>query len=221
MSGTKDKLLEATIETLRTHGIAGISARTIAATAEVNQALVFYHFGSVDALLAAACTAATAERVEVFRERFARVGSLRELLAVGRELHAAERRTGNVAVLAQLLAGAQRDPKLASATAAALDLWAGELERVLDRVLRRTPLAEVADVPGLARAVAAAFIGIELYEGADPRAAGAALDALDHLGAALEVFEDLGPVATRAVRAKVRRATAVPARLPDGSPRDG
>jgi AcrR family transcriptional regulator len=207
VTSTKDKLLDATIETLRTHGIAGISARTIAATAGVNQALVFYHFGSVDQLLAAACTTATAERAAVFRDRFAEVGSLRELLAVGRELHATEREAGNVAVLAQLLAGAQADPKLAAATAAALDLWVRELETVLDRVLRPTPLAEVTDVPGLARAVAAAFVGIELYEGADPRGAGHALDALDRLGALLEAFDELGPVATRAVRAKLRRAT--------------
>jgi AcrR family transcriptional regulator len=203
---TKDRLLDATIETVRTHGIAGVSARTIAATAGVNQALVFYHFGSVDELLAVACTAATARRVEVFHDRFAEVGSLRELLAIGRDLHATERENGNVAVLAQLLAGAQRDPKLAEATAAALDLWARELEAVLDRVLRRTPLAEAADVPGLARAIAAAFVGIELYEGADPQGAGRALDALDRLGALLEVLDDLGPVATRALRAGVRRA---------------
>jgi AcrR family transcriptional regulator len=208
VSSTKDKLLDATIETLRTEGIAGISARTIAATAGVNQALVFYHFGSVDQLLAAACAAATAQRVEVFRERLTEVRSLRELLAAGRQLHATERETGNVAVLAQLLAGAQRDPKLASATAAALDLWADELERVLARVLRDTPLAGVADIPGLARAVAAAFIGIELYEGADPRGAGRALDALDQLGALLEVVDDLGPVATRTLRARLRRTAA-------------
>ncbi len=208
VSSTKDKLLDATIETLRTQGIAGVSARTIAAAAGVNQALVFYHFGSVDQLLVTACTTATAQRVEVFRERFAAVGSLRELLAVGRQLHTEERHAGNVTVLAQLLAGAQRDQKLASATAAALGLWTHELERVLDRVLRRTPLAEAIDVPGLARAVAAGFIGIELYEGVDPQAAGSALDALDHLGVILEAFDDLGPVATRALRAKVRRITS-------------
>jgi AcrR family transcriptional regulator len=207
VSDTKDRLLDATIETLRTHGIAGVSARTIAATAGVNQALVFYHFGSVDQLLAAACATATAARVEVFRERFAQVRTMRELLAVGRELHEAERRNGDVAVLAQLLAGAQRDPKLASATAAGLELWARELEIVLGRVLGRMPLADAADIPGLARAVAAAFVGIELYEGADPEAAGRALDALDRLGAILEVFDDLGPVATRALRARVRRMT--------------
>jgi AcrR family transcriptional regulator len=208
VSSTKDKLLDATVETLRTHGIAGVSARTIAATAGVNQALVFYHFGSVDQLLAAACATATAQRVEVFHERFAEVGSLRELLAVGRELHTVERGTGHVAVLAQLLAGAQSDPRLGEATAAALDMWARELETVLDHVLRRTPLAGIADVAGLARAAAAAFIGIELYEGADPQGAGSALDALDQLGAILEAFDDLGPVASRALRAKVRQVTS-------------
>jgi AcrR family transcriptional regulator len=205
-ASTRDKLLDAAIETLRTHGIAGISARTIAATAGVNQALVFYHFGSVDQLLAAACTTATAERAAVFRDRFAKVGSLRELLSVGRELHATEREAGNVTVLAQLLAGAQADPKLAAATAAALEVWVREVETVLDRVLGPTPLAEVTDVPGLARAIAAAFVGIELYEGADPAGAAHALDALDHFGAVLEAFDDLGPVATRALRARLRRA---------------
>ncbi|WP_240197453.1 TetR family transcriptional regulator [Nonomuraea lactucae] len=203
---TKDRLVDATIETLRTRGITGVSARAIAARAEANQALIFYHFGSVDRLVAVSCTTATARRVEAFRERFAKVGSLRELLAAGRELHAAERAAGNVAVLAQLLAGAQRDPALAEAAGAALELWVREVEHVLARVLSGTLLAEIADMPGLARAVSAAFIGIELYEGADPRAAGDALGTLDRLGAALEVLDDLGPLATRAVRAKIRRS---------------
>ncbi|WP_433174701.1 TetR/AcrR family transcriptional regulator [Actinoallomurus sp. CA-150999] len=213
MSDTRQRLIDATIQTLRTHGIAGISARTIAGTADVNQALVFYHFGSVDQLLAASCAEAAAQRVQMFRERFAEVGSLRELLAAGRELHATERAAGNVTVLAQMLAGAQRDPALAAATSAALEQWAHELERVLDRVLPATPLIEIADTPALARAISAAFIGIELYEGADPQAADSALNALDNLGAALEALDSLGPLATRAMRAKIRRAA--PTRPPE------
>ncbi|GII77569.1 TetR family transcriptional regulator [Sphaerisporangium rufum] len=216
---TKGRLVAATIETLRSRGIAGVSARTIAAEAAVNQALIFYHFGSVDRLLAEACTTAAAERVAAYHERFAGVRSLRELLAVGRELHAAERDAGNVMVLAQVLAGAQRDPALAAAAGAALRLWTRELEGVLDRVLAGTPLAEIADVPGLAHAVAAAFIGIELYEGADPAAAGAALAALDHLGALLDVLDGLGPLATRAVNTALRRAR--PARRPPTPGRAG
>ncbi|MFC7103761.1 TetR/AcrR family transcriptional regulator [Nonomuraea rubra] len=63
MADTRTKLLDAALETLRTQGMAGASARAIAATAGVNQALVFYHFGSVDQLLAAACEHGAQQRI--------------------------------------------------------------------------------------------------------------------------------------------------------------
>ena len=91
-SDTKQRLLDGAIAAIRTHGIAAVSARTIAAAAGVNQALVFYHFGSVDALLSAACTASTAVRVQRYADRLTEVGSLRELLDAGRALHTEERR---------------------------------------------------------------------------------------------------------------------------------
>ncbi|MDF2705631.1 MAG: TetR family transcriptional regulator [Nonomuraea muscovyensis] len=208
MADTRQRLIDGAIETLRERGITGTSARTIAATAGVNQALVFYHFGSVPELLKQACLAATEARVRPFLARMEQVRSLRELLDLGRHLHAEERATGNVTVLAQFLAGAQTDPALAEATSAALHLWIDALERTLDRLLAGSPVAELADIPGLARAVAAAFIGLELFEGVDPAGGQAALDALDRLALLAEVVDDLGPVARRALRAKLRRSTA-------------
>ncbi|MFG2792957.1 TetR/AcrR family transcriptional regulator [Streptomyces sp. NPDC048419] len=202
---TKAKLIEGALRTLTEQGIAKTSARTIAATAEVNQALVFYHFGSVDELLAAACRHGTEQRVRRYRKRLDAIGSLSELLAFGREMHEEEKAGGHVAVLGQLLAGAQTHPPLAPATAAGLELWIVEIEKVLTRVLARTPFGEFADPAGLARAVAASFVGIELYEGVDPAGAGAALDTLEQLGALVAALEDLGPVAQRAVRHRLRR----------------
>jgi AcrR family transcriptional regulator len=209
---TKQRLIDGAIEAIRVHGIAGVSARTVAATAGVNQALVFYHFGTVDELLAAACAAATAERVATYRERFAAVGSLRELLDVGRALHQEESRLGNVAVLAQLLAGAQTDPRLAAPVRAAVRQWSDEIEPVLHRLLDDSPLAEIADPAGLAPAVAAGFIGLELYEGVDPEGADAALAALQRLAVLVDVVEELGPVARAALRRRTRRARTRPAR---------
>ncbi|MFY1702603.1 TetR/AcrR family transcriptional regulator [Micromonospora sp. WMMA1923] len=205
MSDTKQRLLDGTLTALREHGIAGISARTIAAAAGVNQALVFYHFGTVDELLGAACRAGTAQRVARYAQRFTEVGSLRELLAVGQALHVAERELGNVSVLAQLLAGAQSEPRLAAPTAEALQLWVDEIEPVLVRLLAGSPLAEVADIPGLARAVAAGFVGLELYEGVDAVGATRAVGALEQLAVLVEAVDDLGPVARRAVRARISR----------------
>ncbi len=204
---TRAKLLEGALRTLVEHGIAGTSARTIAATAGVNQALVFYHFGSVDELLSAACRYGAQQRVDRYRPRLAEITSFAELLSFGREMHEEERAGGHLAVLGQLLAGAQSHPALAPATAAGLDLWITEIESVLTRVLSATPLGEFTDAPGLARAIAASFVGIELYEGVDPTGAAAALAALEQLIALVTAIETLGPVATRAVRHHLRRTT--------------
>lgn len=57
--------------------------------------------------------AATEARVAPFLERLDEITSFRQLLDLGRNLHTEERAAGNVRVLAQLLAGAQADPRLA------------------------------------------------------------------------------------------------------------
>jgi AcrR family transcriptional regulator len=208
MNDTRRKLIDGTIATLRDHGIAGTSARAIAAAAGVNQALVFYHFGTVDTLIETAGRESTEERIALYRPQFEQVTTLRGLLALGRELNVREREAGNVAVLAQILAGAQQDTKLAAAAKHSLTLWIDEIQTVLVRLLKGSPLAEVTEPASLARGVAASFVGIELYEGVDPAGAAAALAALEMLGLMVEVVDDLGPVARRALRAKLRRTTA-------------
>src|SRR6266481_1905830 len=50
-SATRDRLVEAALATLRTHGFPGTTARAIARAGKLNQALIFYHFGSLDRLL--------------------------------------------------------------------------------------------------------------------------------------------------------------------------
>ncbi|MFJ4860214.1 MULTISPECIES: TetR/AcrR family transcriptional regulator [unclassified Streptomyces] len=206
-AATKEKLLEGALRTVVEQGVAKASARTIAATAGVGQGLIFYHFGSVDELLAAACRFGAEQRVARYRERLAALGSLAELLEFARSMHEEERAAGNVALLGQLLAAGQTSPVLAAATADGLGLWIRELEEVLTRLLSATPLAGYADPAGLARATAASFIGIELYEGVDPQGAGSALDALEQLAGLAAVLEGLGSLSQRVVRHGLRRGT--------------
>lgn len=203
MSTTRAKLLQGTLDTLRAHGLSGTSARSIAATAGVNQALIFYHFGTLDELLAAACTYGAEQHVAHYRDRFAGVVTMADLLVLSRTIR--DEQHGDLVVLGHMLAGAQTEPALARAAAAGLALWAAEIEDVLTRVLGSTPLAGSLDVPGLARAVAAAFIGLELYAGVDADGTGRAFDALDQLGALFGLLENLGPLTQRAVRHHVRR----------------
>lgn len=217
MNDTRAKLLEAAADTVREHGTAGASARVIAARAGVNQALVFYHFDTVSNLIEAACRVAVDEAAGRCREQLAGVTSLTGLLDVGRELHRQERDLGNVALLAQLMSGVGRDPVLADAARYAMSVWVAEIEQVVERALHDSPLAAVIDPAGLARAVSAAFIGMELYEGVDPDGAADALDAVQQLGVLVGVLvgviDDLGPVVRLALRSRlrgVRRPAPVP-----------
>jgi AcrR family transcriptional regulator len=200
----------AAAESLREDGMAGLSARVIAARAGVNQALVFYHFGTLNELIDAAVRLAVDESADSYREQLAAVDSLRELLTLGRALHEHERERGNVAMMAQLMAGAQRDPALAAAARYALQRWNTEIEVVIRRVLGSSPLGALTDLSGLTRVVSAGFIGLELYDGVDPAGAAAALDALQDLAAVVEAMDDLGPVGQRALRATLRRMSARP-----------
>ncbi|GAB3710411.1 TetR family transcriptional regulator [Amycolatopsis oliviviridis] len=204
-TGTKQRLIDGALETIRTSGITAVSARTVAAAAGTNQALIFYHFGSVEELIAQACVTATESRVTHFRDRFAEVSTLGELLELGRVIHAEERAEGNMAVLAQALAGAQGGGRLAEATRQALDKWVHEVRQTLDRVLAGSPVLELAETEGLAHAVSAGFLGLTLFESVDPEGAEHALRALGQLAVLADVLEGLGPVATRAVRAKLRK----------------
>jgi AcrR family transcriptional regulator len=207
VNDTKERLLRAAADALREDGVVAVSARTVAARAGVNQALVFYHFGTVGDLLRQAVVASVDEAVEDYRDQLAAVTSMADLLALGRALHARESERGNVAQMAQVLAGAQHDPALAAAGRHAMLRWSDEVEVVIRRVLASGPLADVVEPAGLARAIVAAFTGLELYDGVDAEGSASALAALEALGGLLEAVDELGPVATRAVRATVRRRT--------------
>lgn len=209
---TRDRLLDAAGEMLATEGLTGLSARTVAARAGVNQALVFYHFGSVAELVESALRRSADLAVATYRNRFDDVTSFTELLTLGRELHTTERDRGNVAQMAQVMSGALRDETLARAGRYALEQWTRQIEAVLGRLLAGSPLRGLVEPAGLARAVSASFLGLELYEGVDPEGAASAMSALESLGHLLEMVDGLGPVGTRAVRGQVRKATRTAAK---------
>ena len=106
------------------------------------------------------------------------------------------------------MAGAQVNATLAEAAKQALDQWINEIELALRRILAGSPIKAALDIPGLARATSAAFIGLELYEAADPDSSRHALDALAQLAILTDVLDDLGPVARRALAARLRRSQA-------------
>lgn len=209
---TRAALLNAALQTIGERGFAGASARHIATAAGQNQALVFYHFGTVNDLIAEACRTSTEQRVALYREGFDRAATFGELLAVGRQVHVTEHAEGNVAVLAQLLAGARGNEVVGAAVADALNLWVVEVEKTLRRVLADSPLLPLVDLGGLARAISAGFVGIELLEGVDADGAARALGSLEQLAVLTETLlaelDNLGPVTSRLVKRKLKPLTS-------------
>ncbi|MCA0251842.1 MAG: TetR family transcriptional regulator [Actinobacteria bacterium] len=197
---TKARLRTAALAVVRERGVGGASARAIAAAAEVNQALIFYHFGSVSELIEAASDEAVEARVRLYRDAFTGVDSLSDLLVVARQVHEQERQAGSMTVMAQIMAGAQSDPVLARAGRHALAAWTDEVDQVLRRVLAASPLGSLIDGAGLAHLVSAAFMGIELYHGADPESADLAFGTIERLNDVLSAIEGLGPASQRALR---------------------
>ena len=206
MSETRATLKSAALRTLTTRGIAGTSARTIAEAAGLSQGLIFYHYGSVNGLLEAAATEITELRAAEYRQQLATVTSLSELADLARQLHDEERQLGNVAVMAQLLAGAHTHPELAPVARANYDLLAGEVRDTLHRLLADTALAAALSADDLAHVVSAAFIGIELLPDTDSADINHQLfDTLAEVAQLVDSILDLGPTATAARRRRITR----------------
>jgi AcrR family transcriptional regulator len=170
-ASTRDRILEAALAALRDEGIAGISARSIARHGGFNQALIFYHFGSVDALLVAVARSESERRSTLYAEALREVDSLVGLVAVARRLHEEEFQAGTVAALTQMLAGAVGGAALAQGIRDAFEPWTALVGETIDRLLAGTPYAGVLPAADLTTAVTALFLGIELLVGVDPDAA--------------------------------------------------
>lgn len=207
VSDTPARLRAAAVHTLVTRGIAGTSARTIAEAAGVSQGLVFYHYGSVNELLAAATREVTEQRATVYRDRLADVGSLGELADLARQLHDEERRLGNVAMVAQLLAGAHTHHELAPVARANFEVLAAEVRDGLARLLTGSVLDGVLPAEHLAHLVSAAFVGTELVPSDDDTEVGpeALFDTLRELADLVDGLLALGPTATAALRRRLSR----------------
>lgn len=180
---TKARIIEAAITTLRDEGIVGTSARVIAKNGDFNQALIFYHFGSVDDLVVAAVARISAIRMENHRPRLEEVSSLTEMIEVARELHADDRANDNIKVLTQAVAGAAMNDELGPKIYAELEPWTDLVTGTIERIFADVPAAAAIDKAHISQAIGALFLGIELLDGLDenPSTADAIFDTLQGL----------------------------------------
>lgn len=159
---TRTRIIEATLETIRTEGMLGATARAIARTGEFNQASIYYHFGSINEAVLAGLKQMSEERLARYEKRMAEVASLSALVEVGAQLHREDVSSGTIHVLSQVMAAAAADDLFAKEIGEIFQAWIDVVERSLQRAFGDSPLAAALPLPELARAVSALFLGIEL-----------------------------------------------------------
>jgi AcrR family transcriptional regulator len=164
---TRERIVEAAIETLKTKGFAGASARAIAGTGGFNQALVFYHFGSVNELLLAALDATSEMRMRRYREAVDRVETLGDLFVVATAIYAEDLDSGHIKVLAELMAASTSFPELRTEIVARVEPWVQFTEEVVARRLEDSPFAELLAARDVAYAIVALYLGMEMLANLD------------------------------------------------------
>src|SRR5580698_9218049 len=193
MGDTRAALIEAAIAVLHESGFARASARRIAQRAGCNQALVFYHFGSVNDLLVAALEEVSARRMAAYRELLDRTGTLTELITAARGVFEADLDAGHVTVLTEMISGAQSVPGLGERVAACLAPWREFAATAVRGVLAASPVARLLPAQEAAHAVVAGILGLEMLASldGDRDAALALFDRAQALGDALDRLRPL------------------------------
>ena len=157
--GTRQRIIEAAVQTIKERGFAATSARAIATTGGFNQALVFYHFGSVNDLLIAALDRTSEVRMARYRAAIDSVGTLPELLAVASEAYQEDLAGGHIKVLAEMIAGASAMPELGPAIAERMKPWIDFTEEAVVRVMAGSSLAPLVPSRDLAFAIVSLYLG--------------------------------------------------------------
>ena len=192
---TRAALIEGAIAALREVGFAGASSRQIAQRAGCNQALIFYHFGSVRDLLVAALEDISARRMTAYHGLLDRTGTLAELIDAARTVFVEDLDAGHVTVLVEMISGAQSVPGLGEQVAACLAPWRAFAEQAVRDVLAASPAASLVPARDVAHGVVAGILGLELLASLDGDRA-SALALFDRARAVARLLDMFGGLLT-------------------------
>lgn len=192
LSGTKLEIVEAALETLKANGFAGASARAIARTGGFNQALIFYHFGSVQNALLASLDLISERRLVEYGAAFEAASGPTEIARLVRVIYNEDLERGYVTALGEMVSGGVSDPLLGAEVAARIEPWIEMVERKLEQLLEGVPLPLRALIPlstaDLAFGIVSAYFGIDMLSHLrrDHSRAESLLELVDRMAALLE-----------------------------------
>lgn len=164
---TRMVIIEAAIASLAEQGFSATSARAVAERAEVAPGGLFYHFGSMDELLAEVFSVGLDRRVE--RLSAALDVPEIELPSAFPQAVRAEFANPESRALLELVVGAIDSPVLAARVRDGLDRSVAFTREVIDRMVGASPMAALLPLDLVAQVAASAFFGLAVMDlvGAD------------------------------------------------------
>jgi len=163
MSGdTRARIVDATLETLKTKGFAGTSTRAIATAGGFNPALIFYYFGTLNELLLAALEHSSSERLDRYRDALDEAGSLDQLASLLGRIYREDVESGHIRVVSELVAGSVAVPALGPRVIELMEPWLELAEAAIERALAGSPVLELATPRRLAYAAVTFYLGANL-----------------------------------------------------------
>jgi AcrR family transcriptional regulator len=160
-------LVDAAIETLKSDGYAGASARSIAQRAGLNQGLIFYHFGSVANLLLAALDAVSEERLQLYSAEVSGASSPTQLVDAAEGIFRNDLAAGYITVLVEMIAGASATPGLGPHVVSRIEPWREFARSTIEASLGDSPLSGLIPAKDVAHAVVALYLGLEMLSHLD------------------------------------------------------
>jgi AcrR family transcriptional regulator len=178
---TRIALMDAAVRLTATQGTRGLTVRSIATEAGVNQALVHYHFKGVEPLLREAYERATVAMLAEHASDLETVRTFEELYRVGAALSERARLDGSASLLSHVVAAAHTDPVMADLLQSSLDLWRTAVAASVARILQARGLTDVVEVEALSGSLAAATIGMLTLGGVPGQPLGDPISAVEGL----------------------------------------
>ena len=158
----REQIIEAAMATLREEGFSRASTRAIATRGGFNQALIHYHFGSLNALWLAVIDHTSALRMKRYRAAADEAQTLEEMVEVAISIYRDDLETGQMTIISELIGGSLAEPELGAGIVERMQPWIAFVEEVIDKLIGGTPFEALIPRREAASALVAFYTGVNL-----------------------------------------------------------
>ena len=164
----REQIVRAAIAALLDVGFSRASTRAIAAKGGFNQALIHYHFGSLNALRLAAIDHTSAIRMQRYRSAIEEATTLEEMVDVAVTIYREDLESGQMTMISELIGGSLSEPELAKGIVERMQPWIAFVEEVIDKIVRESAFESMIPKREAASALVAFYMGVNLLTRLEP-----------------------------------------------------